>query len=196
MKSLIYSFVFFFSFGILSLNAQDSAKIAETKAKIAELEKQKASIDAEIGKFKATLPVPVKPNWTYKGNVAFNIGQNLFSNYAAGGVSNFNFQALLHVEANYEKGPHRWLNSFDGRMGYVKNYDQQRKNGRITKADGSARHPPWQHQSHLSHRAPPRPVRDGRDPLRTPRAHGRPQLRPLGLHVQLHQEPARRAVAR
>ena len=110
-------------FSTIQIQAQDSAKIAETKAKIAELEKQKASIDAEIGKFKATLPVPVKPNWTYKGNLALNIGQNLFSNYAAGGISNFNFQALLHVEANYEKGPHRWLNSFDGRMGFVKNYD-------------------------------------------------------------------------
>ena len=31
-------------------------------------------------------------------------------------------------------------------------------------------------------------VRDGRDPLRAARALGGPQLRPLGLHLQLHQE--------
>ena len=40
----------------------------------------------------------------------------------------------------------------------------------------------------------PRRVRDGRDPLRAARPHRRPQLRPLGLHLLLHQaarqEPA------
>ena len=35
-------------------------------------------------------------------------------------------------------------------------------------------------------------LRDGRDPLRAARPHGRPQLRPLGLHLLLHQA-ARRA---
>ena len=34
----------------------------------------------------------------------------------------------------------------------------------------------------------PRRVRDGRDPVRAARALGRPQRRPLGLHLQLHQE--------
>ena len=34
----------------------------------------------------------------------------------------------------------------------------------------------------------PRRVRDGRDPLRAARALGGPQLRALGLHLQLHQE--------
>ena len=38
----------------------------------------------------------------------------------------------------------------------------------------------------------PRRFRDGRDPLRAARAFGRPQLRPLGLHLQLHQEIRRR----
>ena len=32
-------------------------------------------------------------------------------------------------------------------------------------------------------------VRDGRDPLRAQREYRRPQLRPLGLHLQLHQAP-------
>jgi hypothetical protein len=35
-----------------------------------------------------------------------------------------------------------------------------------------------------AHRDHPRRVRDGRDPLRAARALGRPQLRPLGLHLQ------------
>ena len=34
----------------------------------------------------------------------------------------------------------------------------------------------------------PRRVRDGRDPLRAARAQRRPERRPLGLHLQLHQE--------
>ena len=34
----------------------------------------------------------------------------------------------------------------------------------------------------------PRRLRDGRDPLRAARPLGRPQRRPLGLHLQLHQE--------
>ncbi len=39
-----------------------------------------------------------------------------------------------------------------------------------------------------AHRDDPRRLRDGRDPLRAARALGRPQLRALGLHLQLHQE--------
>src|SRR3546814_7937842 len=34
-------------------------------------------------------------------------------------------------------------------------------------------------------------VRDGRDPARPARTHRRPELRPLGLHLFLHQDPAR-----
>ena len=44
------------------------------------------------------------------------------------------------------------------------------------------------HQGHGADRDHPRRVRDGRDPLRAARAFGRPELRPLGLHLQLHQE--------
>ena len=40
----------------------------------------------------------------------------------------------------------------------------------------------------VPHRDAARRVRDGRDPLRAARALGGPQLRPLGLHLQLHQE--------
>ena len=43
-------------------------------------------------------------------------------------------------------------------------------------------------QGHRADRDDPRGVRDGRDPVRAARALGGPQLRPLGLHLQLHQE--------
>ena len=42
----------------------------------------------------------------------------------------------------------------------------------------------------------PRRVRDGRDPLRAARARRRPQRRPLGLHLQRHQEVPRAAGVR
>ena len=48
----------------------------------------------------------------------------------------------------------------------------------------SARH----HPRHRADRDNSRRLRDGRDPLRTARAFRRAQLRPLGLHLQLHQE--------
>ena len=54
------------------------------------------------------------------------------------------------------------------------------------------RHPARHHQRHRPHRNHPRHLRDGRDPLRTPRPLRRPQLRPLGLHLLLHQEARRR----
>ena len=43
-------------------------------------------------------------------------------------------------------------------------------------------------QGHRADRDDPGRVRDGRDPVRAARAFGRAQLRPLGLHLQLHQE--------
>ena len=43
-------------------------------------------------------------------------------------------------------------------------------------------------QGDRADRDDPRRVRDGRDPVRAARALGRAQLRPLGLHLQLHQE--------
>ncbi len=45
---------------------------------------------------------------------------------------------------------------------------------------------------HRAHRNHPRHLRDGRDPLRAPRPLRRPQLRPLGLHLLLHQKTRRR----
>ncbi len=55
------------------------------------------------------------------------------------------------------------------------------------------RRAPRQHQGDGAHRDHPRRVRDGRDPVRAEGLHRRPQLRPLGLHLQLHQEIRRSA---
>ena len=57
-------------------------------------------------------------------------------------------------------------------------------------------HAAGNHQGHGAHRDHSRRLRDGRDPLRTARAFGRPELRPLGLHLQLHQEIPRTAPIR
>ena len=59
---------------------------------------------------------------------------------------------------------------------------------RLRLCPGGARAPARHHPRHGAHRDAPRRVRDGRDPLRAARALGRPQLRALGLHLQLHQE--------
>ena len=53
---------------------------------------------------------------------------------------------------------------------------------------GRARHPAGHDQGDGADRDDPRRVRDGRDPVRAARPLRRPQLRPLGLHLQLHQE--------
>ena len=57
---------------------------------------------------------------------------------------------------------------------------------------GEALHPARDDQGHRAHRDAPRRLRDGRDPLGAARALLRPQLRALGLHLQPHQDAARR----
>ena len=52
----------------------------------------------------------------------------------------------------------------------------------------SARHRAADHQGHGADRNDSRRVRDGRDPARAQGLHRRLELRPLGLHLQLHQE--------
>ena len=59
---------------------------------------------------------------------------------------------------------------------------------------GRARHAARHHQGDGADRDDPRGLRDGRDPVRAARALRGAELRPLGLHLQLHQEiqePAR-----
>ncbi len=59
---------------------------------------------------------------------------------------------------------------------------------RVPPRRGAARPRAADHQGDGADRDDPRGVRDGRDPVRAARPHRRPQLRPLGLHLQLHQE--------
>ena len=66
-------------------------------------------------------------------------------------------------------------------------------------AAGRARVPARHDQRHGARSRHPGRVRDGRDPLRAARALRRPERRPLGLHLQHHQEvprPARIRAAR
>ncbi len=56
------------------------------------------------------------------------------------------------------------------------------------RAQEIARPGPGHHQGHRADRDHPGGLRDGRDPLRAARPLGRAELRPLGLHLQLHQE--------
>ena len=54
-----------------------------------------------------------------------------------------------------------------------------------------ARHPARHDQGDGADRDAARRLRDGRDHLRAPRPHGGAQLRPLGLHLLLHQDAPR-----
>ena len=65
---------------------------------------------------------------------------------------------------------------------------ERRFRPRAERARPAARH----HQGHRADRNHPGHLRDGRDPLRAARPLRRPELRPLGLHLQLHQEVRRR----
>src|SRR5215212_10453518 len=56
---------------------------------------------------------------------------------------------------------------------------------------GRARHTARDHKGYGPDRDDTRDVRDARDPLRASRALRRPQLRPVGLHLLLHQEVPR-----
>lgn len=119
MKKL---FITSFLFSFIGMNAQDGTDAI--KSKIADLTSQKAAIESQIADLNTKLPVPVKPNWTYKGNLALNLGQNLLSSdwmKSYGGNSTLNLGGVGHLEANYQKGRHEWKNNFDGLMGFFKN---------------------------------------------------------------------------
>lgn len=104
--------------------AQDSPEII--KSKIDELAKQKAALEGQIADLKGKLPVPPTPTWVYKGNAGLNFGQTMLGNdwsTAYGGNSNLNLQGVAHLEANMKKDRHTWDNAFDGKFGFIKNFD-------------------------------------------------------------------------
>jgi hypothetical protein len=122
MKKIILSLGF--AAVSLGMNAQSSPEAIKTK--IDELAKQKAGIEAQITDLTGQLPAPVIPTWSYKGNAGLNFGQSLLGNdwsSAYGGNSNLNLQGVAHVEANMKKSRHSWDNSFDGKFGFIKNFD-------------------------------------------------------------------------
>ena len=62
---------------------------------------------------------------------------------------------------------------------------------RLRGRPGGRRHPSWLDPGDGAHRDDPGRVRDGRDPVRAARPRRGSQRRPLGLHLQHHQEARR-----
>lgn len=57
-------------------------------------------------------------NWTYKGKASLNVNQNYFSNWAAGGESNYGIIGKYTMHADYAKGKNSWTNWLDMALGY------------------------------------------------------------------------------
>ena len=60
----------------------------------------------------------VVEGWSHKGNAGLNFGQSSYTNWAAGGQSSLNWQAILNYELNYLKGNFKWDNTLNGSLGY------------------------------------------------------------------------------
>ena len=56
--------------------------------------------------------------WTHKGNIGLNIGQNFFTNWAAGGQSSITGQAMFNYEIHYLKNKFKWDNTLNTALGY------------------------------------------------------------------------------
>jgi hypothetical protein len=56
--------------------------------------------------------------WTHKGNIGLNIGQNYFTNWAAGGQSSITGQAMFNYEIHYLKNKFKWDNTLNTALGY------------------------------------------------------------------------------
>lgn len=64
-------------------------------------------------------------NWKKTFRAGLNINQASFtSNWKAGGVNSFGFNAFLNYTANYKKGKNSWDNQFDFLYGVVNNQGQ------------------------------------------------------------------------
>lgn len=64
-------------------------------------------------------------NWIFTGKVSLNISQSYFSNWSAGGSSNFTTIGKYTMHANYKKGKHEWTNYLDLALGYSLFADQE-----------------------------------------------------------------------
>ena len=56
--------------------------------------------------------------WTHKGNIGLNIGQNFFTNWAAGGQSSITGQGIFNYEIHYLKNNFKWDNTLNTALGY------------------------------------------------------------------------------
>jgi hypothetical protein len=56
--------------------------------------------------------------WSHKGNFGLNFGQSSYTNWAAGGQSTINGQALFNYELRYLKGKFKWDNILNTSLGY------------------------------------------------------------------------------
>lgn len=56
--------------------------------------------------------------WTHKGNIGLNFGQSSYTNWAAGGQSSINGQAIFNYELHYLKGKFKWDNTLNTALGY------------------------------------------------------------------------------
>ena len=56
--------------------------------------------------------------WTHKGNIGLNVGQNYFTNWAAGGQSSITGQAMFNYEIHYLKNKFKWDNTLNTALGY------------------------------------------------------------------------------
>lgn len=78
-----------------------------------------ASVFAQVIKVDSTT------NWKKTFRTGLNINQASFSsNWKAGGVNSFGFNAFLNYKADYKKGKNSWDNTFDFLYGAVNNQGQ------------------------------------------------------------------------
>ena len=57
--------------------------------------------------------------WSHKGNFGLNFGQSSYTNWAAGGQSSINGQAIFNYELHYLKGKFKWDNTLNTALGYT-----------------------------------------------------------------------------
>lgn len=64
-------------------------------------------------------------NWMFMGKLSLNVSQSYFSNWTAGGTSNFTPIGKFTMNANMKKDKHEWTNWIDLALGYSIFIDQE-----------------------------------------------------------------------
>jgi hypothetical protein len=108
-------------------NSKDSLKYEikkineEIKQTLKEIKEREAHVRA-LKKKIDTLPSK-KYHWKYIGNFSVNITETVRGDWAAGGLSNYGAQAIVHLEQDLRAKKHEWDNTFDARFGFIKTFD-------------------------------------------------------------------------